>query len=243
MPLTEEQRRRLQGRLGTPSTSGGLPPEIRAIAERVPNAQPYLQSVGTSGPRIAYPKTRGVVEQELGLEAAKQQIRRLNPTVGEAIKRDFARIDAFEGILSDLESTAKNFRKGPIQGTYAKLGAKATGGGEFPGVQASESEDILNYSDLRPGVAAGLYRAVTGDDRISDRDAAQRALPFVPDPYLQPKAFAKRLKLVKRAIQRKRQSIRKSLSLGQSPSTEEGEDSSGLFYSIMNSAFDEELDD
>lgn len=162
----------------------------------------------------------------------------MTPHAGETLKRDFSRIDAFEGLLNDLEGLSKNFRKGPLQGTYAKIGAKVTGGGEFKGVGRGESEDILSYSDMRPAVAAGLYRAITGDDRISDMDAAKRALPFIPDPYLQPKAFQKRLALTKRAIQRKRQSIRKAVSLGSSDALPEGEDSSSSFYSFMADSMD-----
>ena len=248
MPLTPEQRQRLQARIGQPAvrpsqTSGGLPPEVAAIASQLPQGKPYVKSLGPSGPTIGYPVPQEEMTRQLGMEAAKLRLRSMTPQVGEAIKRDFSRIDAFEGILNDLEGLSKNFRKGPLRGTYAKLGAKATGGGEFAGVEAEESEDILNYSDLRPGVAAGLYRAITGDDRISDIDAAKRAMPFIPDPYLQPRAFQKRLNIVKRAIQRKRQSIRQSIRLGSSPQTsQEGEDSGNLFQGFMSSILTEEMD-
>ena len=191
MPLTPEQRQRLQARIGQPAvrpsqTSGGLPPEVAAIASQLPQGKPYVKSLGPSGPTIGYPIPQEEMTRQLGMEAAKLRLRSMTPQVGEAIKRAFSRIDAFEGILNDLEGLSKNFRKGPLRGTYAKLGAKATGGGEFAGVEAEESEDILNYSDLRPGVAAGLYRAITGDDRISDIDAelfefarVEQAVPVV----------------------------------------------------------------
>jgi len=188
------------------------------MVEGLPPAQNQV-SYGPSGPRITPGASNAQVERELGIEYAKGRVKAMNPSVAESIRRDFSRMDAFEGILGDLEKASTSFRKGPVKGTYAKLGSKLTGGGQFgggllPEVSQTESEDMLNYTDLRPGVAAGLYRAITGDDRISDMDAAKRALPFVPDPYLQPRAFQKRLALVKKAIQRKRASIRKSIMLG-----------------------------
>src|SRR3990167_8731410 len=143
MPLTEDQRRLLQRYQGTgqttPSTPG-LPPNIQAIAAVVPSGKPYLKSLGRAGGQIAYPMPPEAVAQQLGMEAARQQVRQSVPKAGEVMKRDFARIDAFEGILGDLEALAKSVRKGPIQGSYVKLGSKVTGGGQFPDVQRGESE-------------------------------------------------------------------------------------------------------
>jgi len=249
MPLTDEQRRVIQARMGRsvasapPQGPSGLPPDIAAIAARVPPGQPYLRTLGAR-PQMAFPMPHGQIEQELGLEAAKQQIRKMNPVVGEAIRRDFSRIDAFEGILGDLSNLAQSVRKGPIKGSYVGLGSRVTGGGEFPGVPSEESERAVTYEELRPGVAAGLYRAVTGDDRISDRDAAQRALPFVPRLGLTEKAFALRMTIVQRAIQRKRQSIRQSIRLGVSTTPSEDDDeSSQAFYGAMTDALEETFND
>jgi hypothetical protein len=250
MPLpTEEQRRRLQARMGQPPAGGGqaststeLPAAIKALVAGLPPAQSQV-SYGPSGPRVTPAVSNQQIEREMGVAYIKGRVKALTPQMSATIQRDFSRIDAFEGILSDLESSS--FRKGPVKGTYAKLGAKLMGGGKFgggmlPEVSQKESEDILTYSDMRPGVAAGLYRAITGDDRISDMDAAQRALPFVPDPYLQPGAFAKRIAIVKKAIQRKRASIRKSITMGGSQPLQEGTDSAPIFNQFMSEAIGED---
>lgn len=187
---------------------------------------------------MGFPLPQDIIEQQLGMEAAKAVVRNSVPKASETLKRDYSRIDAFEGVLDDMEKLSKTVRKGPVQGRYVRAGAKVTGGGKFPGVEEPESENAVTYDDLRPSVAAGLYRAVTGDDRISDRDASQRAMAFVPTLALTEKAFAKRLRVVRRAISRKRDSIKKSTVLGTT-----GGDTSSLFFSTMTEALDEELNE
>lgn len=46
--------------------------------------------------------------------------------------------------------------------------------------------EVLRYMRKVPAVSAGLYRALTGDNRLSDADAAARAKPLVWDPTLDP---------------------------------------------------------
>lgn len=42
--------------------------------------------------------------------------------------------------------------------------------------------EIKTYKDSRPAIAAGIYRAITGDNRLSDQDAEARSLPLLWDP-------------------------------------------------------------
>ena len=77
--------------------------------------------------------------------------------------------------------------------------------GEKMDIDPDTASDVRNYDELRPAVAAGFYRAITGDDRISDRDAAQRALPFVPSLNLSQKTFDERTNIIKTAIQLRQQ--------------------------------------
>jgi hypothetical protein len=191
------------------------------------------------------------MERQITADYAKKQATASIPKASDTMKRDYSRIDAFEGIMNDMETLSRTVRKGPVQGRYIKGVAKATGGSEFgkkglssplPDVSQSESINAVTYEELRPGIAAGLYRAVTGDDRISDTDAQMRALPFVPDLALSTEAFAKRLKVIKRAIQRKRQSIKQSAKLGGS-GIGEGEDSLPLFLEAMSESLSESADD
>ena len=45
------------------------------------------------------------------------------------------------------------------------------------------SNDIKNYEDFKPAASTQLYRALTGDTRLSDADAAARAMPLLPSVY------------------------------------------------------------
>lgn len=44
------------------------------------------------------------------------------------------------------------------------------------------SEQHKTYMDALPAASVGLYRAITGDNRLSDADAAARAKPLLWDP-------------------------------------------------------------
>ena len=134
--------------------------------------------------------------------------------MASSIQRDLSRIASFEGSLNDLEALVKTVPKGRVKGWAAGAKSFLTGGGEGLGLDATSSRNILTYNQMRPGIAAGLYRAVTGDDRISDMDAAARALPFIPPLNIDSKAFEERLKLIKRAIQRRKQSIEEAAKTG-----------------------------
>ena len=135
-------------------------------------------------------------------------------SLASSIQRDLSRIASFEGSLNDLEALVKTVPKGRVKGWVAGAKSFVTGGGEGLGLDAASSRSIMTYNQMRPGIAAGLYRAVTGDDRISDLDAAARALPFVPPLNIDPKAFEERLTLIKRAIQRRKQSIEEAAKTG-----------------------------
>ena len=138
-------------------------------------------------------------------------------TLAATTQRDLSRISAFEGSLNDLESLAKSVPKGRVKGNLANLSSWVTGGGPGLGLSEESSRNTLTYNQLRPGIAAGLYRAVTGDDRISDMDAAARALPFVPPFNIDPDAFSERLKIIRSAIKRRKESIREASRTGTEP--------------------------
>lgn len=209
MPLTDEEKAQLDELLGTsqaaPPIPGTLPPEIAGVA--------YPASFTKGGLRVNIPPPASEVQRQMSVERMKQE----NKPVASTIQRDFSRIESFEGSLNDLEKLANEVPKGPLKGRYAGIGSKVVGGGEFPGVSEAQSIGAVTYNAMRPGIAAGLYRAVTGDDRISDMDAAQRALPFVPDLSLTPKAFQERLDLIRSAIRRRKESILKARKLGVEP--------------------------
>lgn len=61
--------------------------------------------------------------------------------------------------------------------TAATAGASKALGGERGGIG---SNAIKEYEDAKPAAAVQFYRAITGDTRLSDNDARERALPFMP---------------------------------------------------------------
>ena len=61
---------------------------------------------------------------------------------------------------------------GALKGGFQRLGAAS---GQFGSIEASQ------YQAIKPSVATKIYRGFTGDVRLSDADAASRAMPLLPN--------------------------------------------------------------
>lgn len=91
-------------------------------------------------------------------------------------------------LLSTLDRVEQSMATVPagVLGAGTSLVAGVTGGAVAP--------DTKLYEDTKPAMAAGIYRAVTHDTRLSDADAASRAMPLMPSTYdsaeLRKKKFA-----------------------------------------------------
>lgn len=80
--------------------------------------------------------------------------------------------------LETLRYTQELLNKIPTSlGTGVTAGVSKALGGERGGFG---SNAIKEYEDAKPGAAVQFYRAITGDTRLSDNDARERALPFMP---------------------------------------------------------------
>lgn len=76
-----------------------------------------------------------------------------------------ANIDLMERLLTKTTS-------GPVAGRIVSGASALTGG--------AVGEDEAVYKSFAPSIAAQVYRAVTHDMRLSDQDAATRAMPLLP---------------------------------------------------------------
>ena len=87
--------------------------------------------------------------------------------------------------VQDLENTLKKIPTDVSTGMTA-VTSNMLGGEREIGGQKIGSNDVQYYQSIAPGTAVGLYRALTGDTRLSDDDAKKRALPFLPRIYPTP---------------------------------------------------------
>jgi len=87
-------------------------------------------------------------------------------------------IDEQLGAIDKLEGLLINSWAGPVAGRAARSLSMITGG--------SIQQPSAEYNALRPAYAVKVYRALTGDTRLSDADAAGRALPLMPTENDQP---------------------------------------------------------
>src|SRR3990167_10202493 len=153
---------------------------------RLGEAMTQFQSGGTAGIRpksiniggISYERVPSETEitqeeeQKATREEASLKRKALYGTENQnAIRKAFAQM----GNVNIM--TNKLFQIPAGRGEYAtKIGAFITGG------VTQKQADIAEYEDFVQANSAGLYRDLTGDNRLSDMDAQARALPLIPRP-------------------------------------------------------------
>lgn len=76
-------------------------------------------------------------------------------------------------LIGDLKGSLEGISG--FSGGMKALGSKLTAGAIEPKLRL--------YQQQRPAIAVKLYRALTGDTRLSDADAMARAYPLLPEPY------------------------------------------------------------
>ena len=100
-----------------------------------------------------------------------QDIKSKSPTAKQ--KDDLSNIDNVTTLLENMEKDAQNIPAG-YSGLLSQFEGFITRG-------AKDTNTVV-YNDQRKAVAVALYRALTGDTRLSDADAAARALPLLWKP-------------------------------------------------------------
>jgi hypothetical protein len=104
----------------------------------------------------------------------------------ENIASQVQNVDQLEKLLSDVGTG--------LTGKAQTLLGKATGGALAPAAKT--------YNDFRDSIAVSLYRAVTGDTRITDSDV-KRARSITPDPYDSPEVRQNKLDNIRQALSAK----------------------------------------
>lgn len=85
----------------------------------------------------------------------------------QLIDEQLSQIEKLKGLLDKGVS-------GPVMGRAANVLSKLTGG--------AIQQPLSEFNALKPAIATKIYRAMTGDTRLSDADAAARAYPLLPSP-------------------------------------------------------------
>ena len=85
------------------------------------------------------------------------------------------RIKQLKGVTREMEKLAVTLPT-DLPRAAGTFGISKLTGGRFG------TESIKTYSDAIPAASAGVYRAITGDNRLSDEDAAARARPLFWHP-------------------------------------------------------------
>ena len=139
------------------------------------------------------PTSRGLqqeMQNKLIEQEATQNLMSRVPTAKQ--KQDLDAVTSGEAFINQLEKDASS-----LPSSWEGIGANIKNI-----VKRGESNpDLEVYNDNRPALAVNLYRMLTGDTRLSDADAAARALPLLwsadEGPTVRTKKFAKMKTLIK----------------------------------------------
>lgn len=105
--------------------------------------------------------------------------------------------------IKELEGLAKKLKGGWAGWSEEKLGQASRG--KF-------QKEYLEYERFRPAYAVSLYRALTGDTRLSDADAAARALPLLWDAKIDERLRQPMFDRVKRALWEREQMLNQGVN-------------------------------
>jgi hypothetical protein len=95
-----------------------------------------------------------------------------NPNASQVA--DEGAVQTQSGMLDQAEQMLKNLPDGGVMEGLKGIAAKV------PLVGSTVAGPEKTYQDFTPAFATAVYRAQTGDTRLSDADAAQRAYPLLP---------------------------------------------------------------
>lgn len=109
------------------------------------------------------------------------------------------KIQGFSSDLDQLENTLNQIPTGAAGGTE-KLVSKIPGGNLI-------FKNAKQYEDQLPLVAVAFYRNASGDTRVNNQDAEQRAIPFLPRLEDTPDIRTKKLQIARSMLEKRRQAL------------------------------------
>jgi hypothetical protein len=122
------------------------------------------------------------------------------------MKEDLMSVNNQIALLDSLESQAKK-----IPGGWAGIGNSLVGivtrGEDWNGVGLKNVDETKLYNANKPAMAVSIYRALTGDTRLSDADAKARALPLLWDVSEGESIKKKKFAFIKEALMKRKQMI------------------------------------
>ncbi len=185
----------------TPSLGSG---EVKAPAKDIMEGYEEVPIGVTETPfgsKRIETKIQPTLKKQLADEAAKlemqTEIKSKVPTVQQ--KNDLDKVNQQISNIKDMRSLAEKIGTYPgsriAQGTAAAI----SGGGW--------ATEHYQYLMQRPAMAVSLYRALTGDTRLSDADAEARALPLLWKPGQSSKIRKSSFDYIENALNTRKQMI------------------------------------
>ena len=122
------------------------------------------------------------------------------------ITDSLAETQSANDLLSTLESLSTKIGDvgNPLQAGIKSAYNKYISGGRGTGsMDTGRDEALSQYNSISPAGSAAIYRALTGDKRLSDDDAQKRAVPLLWRPGESESVKQKKFSILKSAIQQR----------------------------------------
>lgn len=201
MPLTEEERRKLQALTGGQAAPSGLPPDVASIIQSLPQGGAYPSSISAKGMRMTLPPSRQAVERDLLLKQAndlltersksRQDSTKRRAEVEQqmaALKRSMGKVDS---LFSEAETELPPLEEEglALRGAQAKRGLSNLLG---------QREAAKGFADTFPVEVRKHLKELEKGGRFTDQDIEQMLKAVSPrDLESSTRREAKRARLLK----------------------------------------------
>lgn len=178
--MATKSNRRIQIQTG----GGGLTaPKISGGDGNYLERMMYAQSKGMMDAQMSQQKaqqTQASLPEGSYQTAAKDAMGNMFETPGSRFgtadaQNQLTRIKQLKSVVKGVQDLGNTLPTDPIRAFAGSFGAEKAFG-------RFNTSQWKTYMDVIPTASAGAYRAVTGDNRLSDADAASRAKPLFWDP-------------------------------------------------------------
>jgi hypothetical protein len=189
---------RLQAAISSAAPMDTAKETLGRESQRLQSAQDAEEAINLQNLKFKQAKElQGMKDKAKGDKPGKIPVSLINDQ--NLISNQEKQIDEIENALAPLNKATgkRQYNTTGAKGFAKTLLSKATLGNVG-------GTDLRLYDQNRPAVAVSLYRALTGDTRLSDADAKARALPLLPTGGEPKEVQQKKIKFLREGIQRRK---------------------------------------
>lgn len=196
--FAQDAPRRLQEAISAAAPIDTAKETLGRESQRLQSAQDAEEAINLQNLKFQQAKElQAMKDKSKGAKSGKIPVSLINDQ--NLILNQEKQIDEIENALAPVNKKTgkREYNTTGAKGFVKTLASKATLGN-------IGGTDLRLYDQNRPATAVSLYRALTGDTRLSDADARARALPLLPTGGEPKEVQQKKIKFLREGIQRRK---------------------------------------